>query len=298
MLVDHEVIVSILGRRAWLLTIVLMVKCSVVSFGSWSRCVDHGHRGSRKGLSATVEEVVVVLLTWKRLGVVERLLAVVWVCGLSLGSLWAEALMWRLAVTSATTVEMDGRGEGLHISVLDVAAMVEESAASSRLVCRAHWSWSSTGVRMHRARLSGQTEGEVASVILRMVLRTTIHEHRGATWSSTGAAGAVHGTAIRVSHHVGRYMVSIAIHLLRHIVLTQAWRCGTKGMVADWRSRNAFRGAFLVRVAKSWVFLRHSGLRLRLVHFRLSLARSRSPLGCSLRGSALQWFLNELLGRK
>ena len=93
MLVDHEVIVSLLDRRAWLLTIVLMVKCSVVSFGSWSRCVDHGHRGSRKGLSATVEEVVVVLLTWKRLGVVERLLAVVWVCGLSLGSLWAEALM-------------------------------------------------------------------------------------------------------------------------------------------------------------------------------------------------------------
>ena len=87
-----------------------------------------------------------VLLTWERLGVVERLLAVVRIRALSLGGLWAAPLMRLLAVTSASTVEMDGRREGLHVGVLDVAAMMEEGAAASGLVCRAaHRSWPGAG---------------------------------------------------------------------------------------------------------------------------------------------------------
>lgn len=178
MLVDHEVVVSVMGLRALLLTIVLMVKGTRMSLGRWRRGVDHSHGGRGKGLRAAVEEVVVVLLARDCLRIVQRLLAVVRIRGLSLGSLGAESLMRRLAVAGATTVEMDGRREGLHISVLDVAAMVEESTAASCLVGRAsQWSWSSAGVSVHRVWLCGQSEGQVASVILRVVLWATVHKH-------------------------------------------------------------------------------------------------------------------------
>ena len=218
-LVDHEVVVSILSRYARLLAIVLMAKCTVVSFGSWPRCVDHRHGSSRKGLSRTIEHVVMVRLTWKRLRVVKGLLAMVRIRRLPLCSLRAESLVRLLAVSGASTVEMDGRREGLDVSVLDVAAMMEERAATACLVCRAaQWSRSSASVRVHRVRLWSQSEGQVASVILRVVLRTAVDKDGGTGCIGIACGVAVEDTAKWVTHHVDRPLESVIVHLLR-----QAW---------------------------------------------------------------------------
>lgn len=244
MLVDHEVVLRVLSLSTGLLAVVLLAECAVVPFRNWSRCVHHSHGSRRKGLGCAIENVVMVLLTWKRLRIVKGLLAMVRIRSLSLCSFWAESLMRHLAVTCASAVEMDGRREGLHVGVLDVATMMEEGAATTCLVGRAaHWSWSSSSMSVHGVGLRSHSEGQVASVILRVVLRIAIHKDRGAVRGEVASAVAGEDTAEWVTRRVNGHLEPVVVHLLLDIGLAQADRSGTEGRVAHWGSTYALRGA-------------------------------------------------------
>jgi hypothetical protein len=135
-----------------------------------------------------------------------------------LSGLGAEALVRRgRTAGAATTVKVDRRREGLHIGVLDVAAVLENRTATIRLIRRP-----ACGVAMHCAWLLRHSKRHVSRTMVRwMILGVAVHK------------GCI---AERITHCLEWYLVAIVIDLLfRQSGLASHTRCASSiRMVAHW----------------------------------------------------------------
>jgi hypothetical protein len=135
-----------------------------------------------------------------------------------LGWLRAEALVrWGRTTVATTTVKVDRRREGLHIGVLDVAAVLENRTATARLVRRP-----AGRVAMHCIWLLRHSERHVSrTVVWWMILRVAVHKDC---------------IAERITHCLEWYLVAIVIDLLfRQSGLASHTRCASSvRMEAHW----------------------------------------------------------------